>query len=211
MEAGLRYPGGMTTILLIRHGMTDDVARALSGTAEHKHLNQTGRAQAHATARQLAHLALTAVVSSPLDRARETAEPIAAQHGLAVEIVAALGELEFGDWTGRTMTMLADDQAWRRFNTARSLTRPPAGELMLEVQGRAVTALLQLAEQFPNQTIAAVSHGDVIRSVLLYLLGMPLDFVHRLEVAPARISIVQLYPDVARVLQVNGDTATAIA
>jgi probable phosphoglycerate mutase len=200
----------MTTIVLIRHGMTGDVARALSGTAENIHLNEIGRAQAEATARQLTHLALAAVVSSPLDRARETAEPIAAQHGLAVEIVTALGEFEFGDWTGRTMTMLENDQGWRRFNTARSLTRPPAGELMLEVQGRAVAALLQLSKRFPEQTIAAVSHGDVIRSVLLYVLGMPLDFVHRLEVAPGRISILQLYPDAARVLQVNGDTASAI-
>ncbi len=82
---------------------------------------------------------------------------------------------------------------------------------MLEVQGRAMAALMSLAARFPDQTIAAISHGDVIRSVLLYLLGMPLDFVHRLEVAPARISIVQLYPDAARVLQVNGDTATAIS
>jgi probable phosphomutase (TIGR03848 family) len=201
----------MTTILLIRHGVTDDVARALSGTAEDVHLNEVGRAQADATARQLAHLRLTAVVSSPLDRARETAEPIAAVHNLTVEIVPALGEFEFGDWTGRTMPRLEADDDWRRFNRARSLTRPPSGELMLEVQSRAVAALLQLSERFPDQVIAAISHGDVIRSALLYLLGMPLDFVHRLEVAPARISIVQLFPDAARVLQVNGDTATAIA
>jgi probable phosphomutase (TIGR03848 family) len=201
----------MTTILLIRHGMTDDVARALSGTAAHGHLNQTGRAQADAIARQLARLPVAAVVSSPLERARETAEPIAAQHDLTVEIVPALGEFEFGDWTGRTITRLESDDEWRRFNRARSLTRPPAGELMLEVQSRAMAALLQLSERFPDQTIAAISHGDVIRSVLLYLLGMPLDFVHRLEVAPARISIVQWDPDAARVLQVNGDTATAIA
>lgn len=201
----------MTTVLLIRHGMTDDVARALSGTAGSIHLNQAGRAQADATARQLAHLALAAVVSSPLERARETAEAIAAQHGLAVRIIAALGEFEFGDWTGRTMTMLGADPGWQRFNTSRSLARPPSGELMVEVQGRAVAALLSLAEQFRDRTIAVVSHGDVIRSLLLYFLGMPLDFVHRLEVAPARISIVQLYPDAARVLQVNADTVTAIS
>jgi probable phosphoglycerate mutase len=201
----------MTTILLIRHGMTDDVARALSGRAPHVHLNEIGRAQADATARQLTDVALTAVVSSPLDRARETAERIAVPHNLTVEIVPALGEFEFGDWTGRTMTRLDADEGWRQFNRARSLTRPPSGELMLEVQSRAVAAVLELSARFPAQTIAAVSHGDVIRSVLLYLLGMPIDFVHRVEVGPGRISIVQLYPDAARVLQVNGDTATAMS
>jgi len=201
----------VTTILLVRHGLTDDVARVLSGTADGIHLNPAGRAQATATAKQLAGLALSAVVSSPLARARETAEPIAAQQGLTVEIVAALGECEFGEWTGRTMTALGANPGWRRFNTARSLTRPPAGELMLEVRAGAVAALLSLAARFPDHIVAAISHGDIIRSVLLYLLGMPLDFVHRLEVAPARISIVQLYPDAATVLQVNGDTVTAIS
>jgi broad specificity phosphatase PhoE len=191
--------------------MTDDVARVLSGTAGRVHLNSAGHEQANAIARQLARVTLTAVVSSPLGRARETAEPIAAQHGLTVEIVAGLGEFEFGDWTGRPMTALGADPDWRRFNTARSLTRPPGGELMLQVQARAMAALMSLSARFPDHTIAAISHGDVIRSVLLYLLGMPLDFVHRLEVAPARISIVQLFPDAARVLQVNGDTATAIS
>jgi probable phosphomutase (TIGR03848 family) len=201
----------MTTILLVRHGMTDDVARVLSGTAGNVHLNPSGREQAEVTASRLAHLPLTAVISSPLARARETAAPIAARHQLTVEIATGLGEFEFGDWTGRTVAMLDSDEGWRRFNTARSLTRPPAGELMLDVQQRAVSALMSLTERFPDCTIAAVSHGDVIRSVLLYLLGMPIDFVHRLEVGPARISVVQISRDAARVLQVNGDTPTVVA
>jgi probable phosphoglycerate mutase len=200
----------MTTFILVRHALTDDVARALSGTARGILLNAAGHAQAAAVAERLTGVALSAIVSSPLERAGETARAIAHHHRLEVQAMPAFGELEFGGWTGQSIQALAGDEGWRRFNSARSLARPPSGELMLDVQQRGMAALLDLHERFPAGTVVIVSHGDVIRAILLYCLGMPIDFVHRLEVSPARISIVEMDADGARVLQVNGDSATAI-
>jgi probable phosphoglycerate mutase len=200
----------MGTFLLVRHGLTDEVARTLSGTADGVRLNAAGRAQAAGTAARLENIRLAAVVSSPLERARETALPIADSHHLDVEVMPAFGELEFGEWTGADLQGLSSDERWRRFNTARSVTRPPKGESMLDVQRRAMTALLDLNARFEHESVVIVSHGDVVRAILLYCLGMPIDFVHRVEVSPARISIVEMYADGPRVLQVNGDTATAV-
>ena len=88
----------------------------------------------------------------------------------------------------------------------RSVTPAPGGELLIEVQLRALRALLDLRERHDGGHVAVVSHGDVIRGVLMYLLGMPIDFVHRVDIAPARISIVDLSADAPRVLLVNGDS-----
>ena len=87
------------------------------------------------------------------------------------------------------------------------MVRAPGGELMLDVQQRAVAALLKIAATFPDGRVAAVSHGDVIRAALMYFLGIPLDLVHRFEVSPASVSIVTLDPNGPVVRRVNGDSA----
>ena len=200
----------VTTFLLVRHGLTDDVGRAVSGRASGIHLNVEGRTQAVRTAAQLEGVRVDAVISSPLERAKETAAPIAAVRGIDIQTLEAFHEFDFGEWTGRTLDQLSTDEQWQRFNSARSVTKPPSGELMLQVQQRAIAGLLDLATRFPAGNVVVVSHGDVIRAVLLYALGTPIDFVHRIEISPARISIVQLDSGGFRVLQVNGDTATAL-
>jgi probable phosphoglycerate mutase len=197
----------MTTILLIRHGLTDDVDRALSGTAAGVHLNAEGRRQAAALAERLRGVRLDAVVTSPLERARETASALAEGRSVHVSAVEALQEYDVGAWTGRALASLAPDEQWRRFNEVRSVTAASGGELMLAVQARAVAALLAVQQEHPEGTIAVVSHGDVIRAALMYFLGMPIDFVHRLEIAPARVSVVRLDGWAPRVLQVNGESA----
>jgi probable phosphoglycerate mutase len=198
-----------TTFLLIRHGLTDAVGRVMMGRRPGVRLNAVGRAQAARLAETLRSTPLAAVVSSPLERTRETAEAIARPHGLAVEIADGLLEYEVGGWTGSTFADLDATAEWRRFNTLRSLTAPPDGELMIGVQQRAVAALLDLRAEYSSGIVAAVSHGDVIRALLLFFLGMPIDFLHRLEVSPATISIVTLGPGEPRVLQVNGDSMPA--
>ena len=197
----------VTTFYLIRHGMTDVVGRSITGTAPGIHLNADGEAEAAVAAERLRQVRLAAVVSSPLERARETAARIAAPHALAVEIDPAFNEYEFGEWTNTTLADLAKKPQWGRFNTLRSFTRPPGGELMLDIQARTIPALLRLVDRHPDGHVAVVSHGDPVRAILLYCLGMPIDFVHRLEITTARISIVELGGPAPRVRQVNGDSA----
>lgn len=149
---------------------------------------------------------LAAVVASPLERTRQTADPLARDHGLDLTVAPQVNEIDFGGWTGATFASIDADPRWRRYNAARSLTPAPRGELMIEVQTRAFRALLDLRDLHDGGHVAVVSHGDVIRGLLMYLLGMPIDFVHRLDIAPARISIVDLSADAPRVLLVNGDS-----
>src|SRR4051794_21689265 len=158
----------ITTVLLVRHGQTDAIGRYLAGTAEGTPLNATGQAQARRLAERLGHLRLSAVFSSPLLRSRDTAAPVADARGVPVQIVEQLTEVGFGEWTGRSFQSLEEDSEWRRFNTIRTLVRPPGGELMLDVQRRAVSALLDLAASNESATILVVSHGDVIRAALMF-------------------------------------------
>jgi probable phosphoglycerate mutase len=199
----------MTRLLLIRHGLTDAVNRFLSGTAADVALNEHGKRQVQRLAAQLREVPLAAVASSPLLRTRDTARPIADSHHLPVHVVPEFTEFEVGAWTGRTFADLDRDPEWRRFNEVRSLVRPPGGELMIEVQQRAVSAIFDLAATHPADTIAVVSHADVIRAALMFFLGMPIDLLHRIEIDPARISIVGLDGHTPVVTQVNGDTVPA--
>jgi broad specificity phosphatase PhoE len=196
----------VTTFLLIRHGLTDAVDHVLTGTQSGVHLNAAGRAQIARLAERLRHVPLTAVVSSPLERALETAAPIASVHQIDVETVVSLTEFEVGEWAGRTFASLDGTAEWQRFNAVRSATRPPGGELMLDVQRRGVSTLLDLHTRYASGNIAVVSHGDVIRGMLLYVLGIPIDFFYRLDIAPASISVVELGDGQPRVRLINGDT-----
>jgi probable phosphoglycerate mutase len=196
----------VTRFLLIRHGLTDAVGRTLTGTRAGVHLNDVGRVQVARLAERLRDVPLAALVSSPLERAMETAAAIAAGRGLAIETTDAFIEFEVGDWSGRTFESLDQTAEWQRFNAMRSQTRPPGGELMLDVQRRAIAALLHLHTRYPNGIVGVVSHGDVIRAMLLYVLGVPIDLFSRLEVSPSSVSIVELSDGPPRVWLVNGDS-----
>jgi probable phosphoglycerate mutase len=194
----------VTTFVLVRHGLTDAVGTRLTGLQDGIVLNEAGRAQVQRTAQILRAQKLNAVISSPLERARDTAAAIADPHGLTVEVDPGLGEFDVGFWTGVTIADLSADPHWRQFNMLRSETRAPAGELMLDVQQRVVTRLLALRDRFSAGRVVVVSHGDVIRAALQYFLGMPMDFVHRLDVDPARISVVAMTEGGPVVRMVNG-------
>lgn len=193
----------MTTILLIRHATCDPVGSVLSGRTPSVHLNSRGHAQAEALAERLAPVALDAIYSSPLERTVQTAEAIARGRHLRVETMEELLELDFGRWTGRRFADLDGDEEWRRWNAVRSLARIPEGEAMLEVQTRALSALRAVTSRWPEGRCAVVSHGDLIRSTLAYLLGMPTDLMLRIEIRPASASVVQLGPDYVKVVCVN--------
>jgi broad specificity phosphatase PhoE len=196
----------VTTFYLIRHGHTAAIDRYVAGRAEGTPLTDAGQAQVARLVERMHRVPLTAVVASPLERTQQTAEPLAADHGLAVTTVADLNEIDFGAWTGETFAAVARDDLWRRYNTVRSLTAADRGELMLQAQLRAVQAVLELLRRYPDGHVAVVSHGDVIRSLLMYFLGVPIDFVHRLDVGPARVSVVALSDEAPRVLQINADS-----
>ena len=194
-----------TTFYLIRHGTNDLVGRTLASRMPGVHLNDHGRAQAERLAERLAAAPIRAVYSSPLERARETAQPLAVRLGRTVEIEPAINELDFGDWTGRAVADLNRGGApgWEPFNTFRSSTRAPGGEHMAEAQLRMVIALERLRARHPGQHVALVGHADPIRATLAYFLGAPLDFMLRIEISPASVSVLELADWGPRVLCVN--------
>lgn len=194
---------GGATILLIRHAQTDAVGDWLAGRGSGAGLNQCGRAQAERLRTRLSSTALDAIYSSPLDRAVETAEPIARDRGLRVEPKMDLIEIDFGAWTGKRFDHLAADPQWVRFNEHRSMAAVPDGERAADAQARIARALDDARIRYPNQTIAFVTHADIIRLAILHVAGAPLDFIHRFEVSPASITAVALHEDGATLLYVN--------
>ncbi|WP_324673925.1 histidine phosphatase family protein [Hymenobacter sp. GOD-10R] len=193
----------MTRFLLIRHATTDAVGKRLSGRTPGVALNNEGQAQAQRLAQQLTSLPLDALYSSPLERAVQTAEPIAKAKGLETIICEAVLEMDFGQWTNRTFKELESDSQFQHFNTFRSNTRIPGGELMLEAQARMVRGLEKLGAQHPNQTVAVVSHADLIKAAVAYYAGIHLDMFQRLEISAASVSIVEVYEETARILLIN--------
>src|SRR3954469_10330598 len=146
----------MTTVLLIRHGTTDDVGRRLAGRTPRRHLNEQGICEARELTLRLVDTPIAGVYSSPLERAQETAAALAAMHALPVVTRDDLTELDFGRWTGVEIDALEGQPDWLAFNTARSETRIPGGEMMAEVQARVVAAIVQIAAQHDSETVAIV-------------------------------------------------------
>jgi broad specificity phosphatase PhoE len=192
-----------TTILLVRHGSHDRLDKVLCGRMAGVSLGDSGRAEAAQVGARLANTGLSAVLSSPLERAQETAAAIASVAGLTVETDPDLNELDLGDWSGRRFEDLHGDPAWDQWNRLRQHTRPPAGETMLESQVRAVRFLHRARDRFPDGTIAAVSHADIIKTALCWALGLSLESYSRFEVRPASISRLVLGDWGAHVWSIN--------
>lgn len=166
-------------------------------------LSKEGLEQAEIVADLLGVEPLAAVYSSPRERAYYTARSIAEQHEMKVAIADSLDEVDFGDWTGRSFDDLEGDPAWDAWNSARGSARPPAGESMAEATGRAVRSFEELSAVHPDQTIAAVSHCDIIRGVIAHYLGLPLDNLLRFDIDPASVSRIVVGSWGARVVSVN--------
>ncbi|MFW5855431.1 MAG: histidine phosphatase family protein [Thermodesulfobacteriota bacterium] len=191
-----------TIFLLIRHGAVDTVD-ILGGRSPGIHLSPTGRRQAEALPERLAGLNIDAIYASPLERTRETAEPLAAKHGLEIQIFEDALEFDIGGWTGKTFAELEDDPLWRRFNRFRSETPAPDGESMAEVQARFAKGLHRLQQEHPGRMVAVFSHQDVIRAALCLYLGMPLDLFSRLAVDHASVSMVSVHDAGAEIIRIN--------
>jgi broad specificity phosphatase PhoE len=167
-------------------------------------LSPDGAREAERLAERLEGSGIGALYSSPLERARATAAPIAARLRLEVQIADELNEIDFGDWTNRTLVQLHDLEEWRRFNVFRSTSRIPNGEAMVEVQGRMLRLIERLCSARPEQTVALVSHGDVIKATLAHCLGVCLDLFQRIEISPTSVSLVRIARYGPEVLLING-------
>lgn len=199
----------MPIIILVRHGENEFVKKGkLAGRLPGVHLNEFGRVQAQATAQMLAARMKEplpkAIYSSPLERAAETAEPIAQAFNLPIGIREGLLETNCGEWTGQSVKALARQKVWKTVQQRPSLFTFPGGEAFLESQRRIVTELQVLAaEHEEKDIIICVSHADPIRLAIAYFLGLPLDLFQRLVVSPASFSTLMLSAGGAGLINLN--------
>jgi probable phosphoglycerate mutase len=193
----------MTKLLLIRHAATDAVGKHLSGRTTGVHLNREGQTQVQKLVQRLTGLPLAAIYTSPLERAVQTAEPIAKALQLDIIFCDDFQELDFGEWTGNSFETLSSEEQFQLFNSFRSNTRIPGGESMLEAQARFITGLQKLCTMHQHQTVAVVSHSDLIKSAVAYYAGIPLDLFQRIEISPASVSVIEVYKETARIILLN--------
>ena len=180
----------VTVVLLVRHGATPTTGRILPGQAAGLHLSEKGLAQAESASERIASLtkAPAAVYASPLERARETAAPIARALGLRVRSAPGLLELDVGDWTEKPLSRLYKSPQWPTVQRWPGGFRFPGGESFSEMAVRAMDSVLGLVGEHPGQTIVAVSHADPIKAIVAAAAGVPLDLMQRLVISPCSIS-----------------------
>jgi len=195
----------MTIILLIRHGENDYVKKGLlAGRLPGVHLNKNGQQQAQLVAERLKDAPIKAVYSSPMERAMETAAPLAQALGLEVCPRPGLIELDFGEWQDQKLKALRKLKQWKVVQFAPARFRFPGGETFADAQYRVCRELEMLSnEHDPKDIIACFGHADTIRLAVAYYLGMPLDLFQRLVVAPASVTALSLEEMGAHLLSIN--------
>lgn len=201
-------------MLLVRHGETPTTGRVLPGRAAGLHLSDEGRRQAVALATRLARLPkVAAVYASPLERTRETAQPIARARGLALRVERGLLECDVGEWAGGRLDELSRRPEWRIVQRYPSGFRFPGGESFVDMQARMVATLARLVAAHPDETVVAVSHADPIKAAVAHSLGAHLDHFQRIVIAPASVTAIAYRREGPAVLGVNtaGDDLTALA
>jgi broad specificity phosphatase PhoE len=197
----------MTRFLLVRHGSTDALGKRISGRKPGVLLNEEGSMEAQRLVNDLRHVHIDAVFSSPLERAMQTAQPLADDRGINIEVDEAFNEIDFGEWTDASLEDLQKNPQFDIFNRFRSHFRIPGGEGMVDAQLRFVRRLQQLSTEMPSATIAIFSHSDMIRSALTYYLLMPLDQLLRIEISPSSVSVLDIFEDSCRVFLLNSTSA----
>jgi probable phosphomutase (TIGR03848 family) len=196
--------------LLVRHAVTSHTGHKLTGWAPGVHLSEGGRAQAEAVAERLANAPIKAIYSSPIDRTLETAQAVAAKHRLEVQVLDAIGEVQYGAWTNRSLKSLARTKLWIKIQRFPSGARFPQGETLREVQARALGELERIQARHPKQLVCVVSHADVIKLVVAHYLGVHIDLFQRIAIGPASVSAIAVGEEGPMVLSVNAG-APAVA
>lgn len=182
-----------TTVLLIRHGQNEWVKHhKLAGRHPGVHLDKRGQKEASALGKRLAasKTGLHAIYASPLERTMETAQPIATALNLPVLPCPGLIEVDCGTWTNQTLAELAKTELWPVIQYYPSNAQFPNGESLYEMQTRTVQAINQLVSRHSGQTIALVTHADLIKSAVAHYLGLHLDMFQRITISPASITTI---------------------
>ena len=198
----------MLTLLLVRHASHGLLGRVLAGRMPGVSLSEAGRGEAERVADLLAGRGIGRVISSPLDRTRETAAAIASRIGRDVETAEEINEIDCGTWTGADFATLPDDPHWHRWNSERSTCPMPGGEGMAAVQSRALALVARLAAETGatadgDTTVALVTHSDVVKAVVMAALGLSLDRHDHLTVDPASVTTLHVHGDYMRVVRLN--------
>jgi probable phosphomutase (TIGR03848 family) len=203
-----------TLVLLVRHGLTPTTGRLLPGRARGLHLSDEGRRQAEGVAQRLSAVPrIDAIYASPLERARETAAPLARQRGLAVRVEPGLLESDLGAWTGLSLRRAAKRPEWSIVQRNPAAFRFPGGESFVEMQARMTGTVDRLVARHRGGSIVVVSHADPIRTLVAHALGTPLDLFQRIMIAPASITAIVYRAEGLSVLTVNavdGDLASLV-
>lgn len=200
----------MTTVVLVRHGLTHLTGPVLAGWTPGLHLDERGEKQAAAVAERLRPLPLTAVVSSPLDRCLDTAAAILAGRDIELQVDERLGECRYGDWTGRPLKELGKDPLWKvvQAHPSAVVFPGPEGEALRDTQVRAVAAVRDWNSRLgPDATWLACSHGDVIKAIVADAMGLHLDQFQRIMIDPCSVTVIrytELRPFVVRVNDTGG-------
>jgi probable phosphoglycerate mutase len=204
-----------TLVLLVRHGQTATTGVILPGRAPGLHLADKGREEAADVAERIAKLPrLAAVYASPLERAQETAAPVAQAAGLPVIVEAGLLECDYGEWTGLPLKDLSRRPEWKVIQRYPSGFRFPGGESFVEMQARMTDTIARLVAAHPGSTVVAVSHADPIKTAVAHALGTHLDLFQRIAVFTASVTAIAYGPAGPTVLAVNttrGDLAPLAA
>lgn len=194
----------MTTLFLIRHGLTAQTGHTLYGQTRGIALDHRGEAQATQLAARFAPVRLTAIYSSPLERCTGTVAPLAAAQRLPIVERGELIEMDAGAWTGRRLSSLRRQKAWATVQQAPSEFRfPGGGESFVEGQTRAVAEVERIARRHPRGRVAIATHGDIARIVLAHFTATPLDAFQRIVIDTASVSVVTIRGGHAGVLLMN--------
>lgn len=201
----------MSTVLLVRHGLTAMTGPVLAGWTPGIDLDDRGREQAAALAGRLAPVPLAAIVASPLERCQQTAAALAAERTIDPSTDDRVGECRYGEWTGQELKKLSKEPLWRVVQAHPSAASFPGGEALRDTQARAVAAVRDWNSRLGQEaTYAVVSHGDVIKAILADALGVHLDLFQRILVDPCSLSVIRytdLRPFVARINDTGGGVA----
>jgi probable phosphoglycerate mutase len=198
-----------TTILLVRHGATATTGSVLPGRAPGLHLSERGVIQAQAVAARIGELTKkpVAIYVSPLERARETAAPIASTLKLRPVVERGLLECDFGAWTGKKLSLLSRKAEWKNVQHSPSTFRFPQGESFAEMQQRVWATLERLAAKHRGRCIVVVSHADTIKAAVTFAQGVPLDLFQRTVISTCSVSAIGFTGSGPVVLCVNSTTS----